>query len=145
MRQGFVFQVIIFQYPANLRLVLPDRKLPGFRIIVIAKGNPATVPLAVAGPGYHGGGHTLGRHISFKLRKYQDDFEHSLTYGRGGIKLLVFADKDNTELLQFLVHFRKVQQVTGNAVYFPDKHMRKLTVADAVHHILKGWPVGVLS
>ena len=140
-----MLHVVILYHLADLFLVLPDGKRCFIRIINISKRDAATVPQPIVCPGNHSGCDTLRGHVTFKLCKYQDDFQHGFSDSSRSVKLFVLTDKSNPEILQFLVHFCKVQKISGDTVYLPDKYVGKFSLADPLHHFLKSRAVSVLS
>ena len=143
--ERLMLHVVILYHLADLFLVLPDGKRCFIRIIIIPERDAAAVPQPTVCPGDHSGCDTLRGHVTFKFCKYQDDFQHGFPNSGRSVKLFVLADKSNPEFLQFLVHFRKVQKISGDTVYLPDEYMGKFSLADPLHHFLKSRTVGVLS
>ena len=127
------------------RLALVDGERLGFRVIVIAQRDAATVPLSVCCSGQHGCRYALRSHVTLQLREYQDDFEHGLAHRRACVELLVLADEDHSKLLQLAVHGGEVQQVTADTVDFPYEDMREHPQPDLLHHLLKFWAVCILA
>jgi len=116
-----------------------------FIIPFITKWHPGSVPQSFACTIKHDTHNTLGCELTFQLGKDKDYLEHRFTHGGAGVKLLIFGNKCHIVFFQFIIHCRKVEQVSRYSINLPDTEMCELSFADACHHLLESRAVGVLA
>lgn len=129
----------------DLGLITKDGKRLGFLVIRITERDGASVPSAFSGASEHGRRDALARHVAFELRKDENNLEHSLSHCGRCVKLLILRHERHADPLALRVHGRKIEQIAADAVDLPDEDMRKLTLPDARHHILKRRAVRILA
>ena len=115
-----------------------------FRVPFPTVRHTGAVPLAGHGPADHYVRDTFRSQFPFQFCKNKNDLQDGFTYGRRSVELFIQGNERDAIFLEFVIHQREVNKISGYAVNLIDYDVGYFPGADPLHHTQEGGAVSIL-